>query len=69
MPSPRKNEGEKDFISRCMSSKKSKNSFPDSKQRTAFCYSQWKNKSKATRMEELLESLKMTLGAKKNTDG
>ena len=69
MPSPRKDEKERQFISRCVSSNEAKKSFPDQKQRVAFCYSQWKNKSKATRMEELLESLKMTLGAKKTTDG
>ena len=28
-----------------MSSKESKKSFPDQKQRTAFCYSQWQSKS------------------------
>ena len=31
-----------------MSSKESKKSFPDQKQRVAFCHSQWKNKSKST---------------------
>ena len=47
MPSPRKNEHQDDFIQRCMSSEESKRSFPDSKQRVAFCHSQWKNKSKS----------------------
>ena len=37
MPSPRKNEKRKDFIKRCMSSEKSKKSFPDIDQRYAFC--------------------------------
>tara|TARA_Y100001951_G_scaffold66975_1_gene53971 strand:- start:103 stop:321 length:219 start_codon:yes stop_codon:yes gene_type:complete len=66
MPSPRKNEGERDFVSRCMSDDKAKNSFPDQKQRAGFCFSQWKNKNKSKssstrRMEELLESIKYTL--------
>ena len=47
MPSPRSGEQQSKFISRCMSSKESKKSFPDQKQRVAFCHSQWKNKSKS----------------------
>jgi hypothetical protein len=46
MPSPRKGEREKDYISRCMSSEEAKRDFPDSKQRVAFCHSKWQNKSK-----------------------
>ena len=46
MPSPRKGEKEKDYISRCMSSEEAKRDFPDSKQRVAFCNSKWENKSK-----------------------
>jgi len=42
MPSPNKNEPQNNFIQRCMSSEKSKRSFPDTKQRVAFCNSQWK---------------------------
>lgn len=66
MPSPRKDEKERQFISRCVSSNEAKKSFPDQKQRIAFCYSQWKNKntSKSTRMDELLESIKTTLSKK-----
>jgi len=48
MPSPNKGESQNDFISRCMSSNESQNSFPDQKQRTAFCHSQWKNKGKSS---------------------
>ena len=44
MPSPRKGETKKDFVSRCMSSDKSKKSFPNSDQRVAFCYSQFESK-------------------------
>ena len=46
MPSPRKGEKEKDYISRCMSSEEAKRDFPDSKQRVAFCHSKWENNSK-----------------------
>ena len=46
MPSPRKGEPQKKYISRCMSSKEAQKSFPDQGQRVAFCHSQWKNKSK-----------------------
>ena len=43
MPSPNKNEPQNDFIQRCMSSEESKRSFPDTKERVAFCNSQFKN--------------------------
>tara|TARA_Y100000296_G_scaffold73353_1_gene90740 strand:+ start:545 stop:937 length:393 start_codon:yes stop_codon:yes gene_type:complete len=46
MPRPNKNESKDAFISRCMSSEKSKKTFPDHTQRVAFCYSQWSNKTK-----------------------
>lgn len=63
MPSPKKNESKKNYISRCMSSQKTNKDFPDQKQRTAFCYSQWeKSSSSKSRMEELLQSIKQTLG-------
>jgi hypothetical protein len=48
MPSPRKDEAQDGFISRCMSDEKSKKTFPDNKQRVAFCHSQWKNKDKSS---------------------
>ena len=47
MPSPREGESQSGFVSRCMSSKEAQNSFPDQKQRTAFCHSQWENKGKS----------------------
>ena len=56
MPSPKKSEKQKDFVSRCMSSQESKKSFPDQKQRTAFCYSQWQNKSKAHILDRVEQS-------------
>ena len=48
MPLPVPNEGEEQsvFISRCMSNESMKKEFPDQKQRTAVCYSQWKEKGK-----------------------
>jgi len=48
VPSPKNGESQSDFISRCMSSNESQNSFPDTKQRSAFCNSQWKNKGKSS---------------------
>jgi len=49
MPSPRRGESQSSFISRCMSSKETRNSFPDQKQRVAFCHSQWRNRNKGSR--------------------
>ena len=63
MPSPKKNENKKTYITRCMSSEKTNKDFPDQKQRAAFCYSKWeKSSSSTTRMDELLQSIKQTLG-------
>lgn len=44
MPSPNKGESKSDFISRCMGDSEANSSFPDQKQRAAFCYSQWERK-------------------------
>jgi len=48
MPSPRKDEEKKNYISRCMSSEEAKRDFSDSKQRVAFCNSKWENKGKSS---------------------
>ena len=48
MPSPRKGEPQKKYISRCMSCKEAQKSFPDQSQRVAFCHSQWGNKGKSS---------------------
>ena len=48
MPSPRKGETKKGYISRCMSSEEAQRDFPDSKQRVAFCNSKWENKGKSS---------------------
>lgn len=49
MPMPREDEDKKKFISRCMSNKIMKSEYPDQKQRTAICYSQFK-KSKGEKI-------------------
>lgn len=45
MPTPIKGENKNDFIDRCMGDPEANNSFPDSKQRYAFCNSQWDMKT------------------------
>jgi hypothetical protein len=42
IPKPRKNETEKDFISRCMGNEVMNREYPDNKQRSAVCYSSWR---------------------------
>lgn len=44
MPSPRKGENKDDFLQRCMIDSEAKNTFPDEKQRYAFCISQLEEK-------------------------
>ena len=58
MPSPNKGEQRKDFISRCMSSQEAINTFPDSRQRAAFCYGQWEKKVKGSRLSGTVHQIK-----------
>lgn len=46
MPSPNKNENNKDFISRCMSNASMNQEYPDNRHRMAVCTQQTKAKSK-----------------------
>jgi len=44
MPAPNPNEGQQEFISRCMGDAEARRSFPNEQQRAAFCYSQWNHR-------------------------
>lgn len=46
MPTPKKNEKESEFVSRCVGDKEMLKEFPDQKQRIAVCYSKWKQHTK-----------------------
>lgn len=46
VPRPKKGEKKKDFHSRCMSSSVMKSEYPDTEQRNAVCFSQWRGKDK-----------------------
>ena len=46
LPTPKKDEDQKTFISRCAGDTTMNKDYPDTKQRVAVCYSQWKNKDK-----------------------
>ena len=48
MPSPQTGEQQSKSVQRCMSSNESQKSFPEQKQRVAFCHNQWKNKGKSS---------------------
>ena len=65
MPSPRKGEQQKDYISRCMSSEEAKKDFPDSKQRVAFCNSKWRQRGKGG---TILDKTSENYISKKNRD-
>ena len=63
MPWPKPNEDRESFISRCMASPETHKTFPDEKQRAAFCYSRFKEHAKSNlsfseRMEEVLNNKK-----------
>lgn len=42
LPKPKPNERKNEFVSRCVGDKTMKNEYPDPKQRTAVCFSQWR---------------------------
>ena len=46
LPTPKKDEGQDDFIKRCMSNDTMKEEFPDNDQRLAVCFQKWKDKDK-----------------------
>lgn len=56
LPSPKKNEKQKAFVSRCMGNSVTKKEFPDQKQRSAVCHSRFR-RTKATFTNEELEAL------------
>lgn len=58
MPNPKKNEKKEDFISRCVSSEEAQKTFPDQKQRVAFCYSKWSEHTKAEDVANAMYSAK-----------
>jgi len=41
IPKPNENEGQDEFMSRCMSDKIMLSEFPEQEQRAAVCYRQW----------------------------
>lgn len=49
MPTPRANESEQDFVSRCMGDQEALADFPNQDQRAAFCYSQFRRLAEARR--------------------
>lgn len=53
MPTPRKNEDQKAFISRAMGDETMRRDYPDEKQRAAVAYSQWR-RSRRKRLEKVL---------------
>ena len=50
MPTPRDNESENEWISRCMSSEEIQRDFPDEQQALAVCYSIWDRKDGSKNM-------------------
>ena len=48
LPTPKNNESEDEFISRCMSDDQAEKDFPDQDQRLAVCFSQFEEKKEST---------------------
>lgn len=47
LPNPGKNEEKKKFIARCSGNKIMNTEYPDTKQRVAVCYGQWRKAKKS----------------------
>jgi hypothetical protein len=81
LPKPKKKEKQGDFISRCAGDTTMNKDFPETKQRVAVCYSQWKE-AKASAMAsfgegvneilfecpECVQAAQKTYGGKKRSD-
>lgn len=57
LPSPRGDESQDDFISRCMSDETAMNDFPDQEQRSAVCFDQWREAKNNSEMFTFRASL------------
>tara|TARA_Y100000034_G_C6688581_1_gene303069 strand:+ start:167 stop:361 length:195 start_codon:yes stop_codon:yes gene_type:complete len=53
LPTPNKNEREKDFMEKCMSSSKMNEEYGDPKQRAAVCHSQFKKRKSKAKWEDV----------------
>jgi hypothetical protein len=49
IPTPKKGENQKAFVSRCMSTKAMIQEFSDKKQRAAVCYQKWRDRKKESK--------------------
>jgi uncharacterized protein YifE (UPF0438 family) len=58
IPSPKKSEKQRDFVSRCMGDETMNKEFPDQKQRAAVCYSQFKKADANIAASDSLEEYK-----------
>lgn len=68
MPTPKKNEKQKDFIKRCIPFVIDEGTTKDPKQATAICFSIWKRSKKKAKGEDLLMETLETLKDNKNAN-
>lgn len=55
MPSPRKDESQSDFITRCMSDAEAVSDFPQAAQRRAVCQSLWDGRNRSSNAASVAE--------------
>lgn len=60
LPTPKKDEEQDDFISRCMSNKQAREDFPDNDQRLAVCFGRWRDKKEKKEMPNEKETRTFT---------
>jgi hypothetical protein len=61
MPKPKKDEQQKDFISRFMGDETMLKDYPDQKQRLAIAYSQWENKDSHNAFDSFAQNMSMLI--------
>lgn len=66
MPKPRKDETQKEFISRCMGDDTMNEDYPENDQRAAVCYTQWRNRNKS---EDNMEKKSIQIQLKEDKPG
>lgn len=59
LPKPQPNQDKNTWMQSCMSNETMKREYPDTKQRVAICYSQWRNKNKSD--DEITKCIKCGL--------
>lgn len=69
LPKPRSGQGRKKWLASCMANPKMNSEYPDAKQRYAICNSQWRSKSFAQTVVDIIDRFRKRLEPTNNAKG